>query len=100
MMHALYVLWYAKSTSRDEATLNSEKIKPIALTIIRLHLPEGIRQAVTVGQEIFVVLNFRGLLKCGKISNFHGINFCGLDIDLYTTCTGTIQNIISWIRCS
>ena len=33
-----------KGTSRDEVTLNSEKIKPIALAIIELRLPEGIRQ--------------------------------------------------------
>ena len=46
MMHALYVLWYAKGMSSDEATSNSEKIKLIALTIIELHLPEG-RQAGT-----------------------------------------------------
>ena len=45
MMHALYVLWYAMS--RDEATSNSEKIKPIALAVIELYLPEGIRQLVS-----------------------------------------------------
>ena len=46
MMRALYVLRMSKGTSRDEATLNSEKIKPIALAVIELCLPEGIRQAV------------------------------------------------------
>ena len=30
-----------KGTCRDEATLNSEKIKPIALAVIELRLPEG-----------------------------------------------------------
>ena len=34
-----------KGMSQDEATLNSEKIKPIALAVIELRLPEGIRQA-------------------------------------------------------
>ena len=34
-----------KGTSRDEVTSNSENIKPIALAVIELHLPEGIRQA-------------------------------------------------------
>jgi len=36
-----------KSTSRDKATLNSKKIKSIALAIIELHLSEGIRQLVS-----------------------------------------------------
>ena len=30
-----------KGTSRAEATLNSEKIKPVALAVIELHLSEG-----------------------------------------------------------
>jgi len=34
-----------KGTSRAEATLNSEKIKPIALAIVELCKSEGIRQA-------------------------------------------------------
>ena len=47
MMHALYVLRYAKKHvlkwSDIEATLNSEKFKPVALAIIKLPLLEGIR---------------------------------------------------------
>jgi len=35
----------AKGTSRAEATLNSKKIKPIALAIVELHESEGIGQA-------------------------------------------------------
>jgi len=35
----------AKGASRAEVTLNSEKIKPVALAIVELHEPEGIRQA-------------------------------------------------------
>ena len=42
MIQALELLWLAKSTSWDEAMLNSEEIKPIALTIIELRLSEGI----------------------------------------------------------
>ena len=41
--NALYILWYAK---RHEATLNSEKIKPVALVVIELCLSEGIYQSV------------------------------------------------------
>jgi len=36
-----------KGTSQAEATLNSEKIKPIALAIIELRWSEGIRQLVS-----------------------------------------------------
>ena len=35
-----------KGTSRAEATLNSEKIKPVAIAVIKLCLTEGISQAV------------------------------------------------------
>ena len=34
-----------KGTSRAEATLNSEKIEPVALAVIELHLSEGISQS-------------------------------------------------------
>jgi len=37
----------AKGTSRAEATLNSEKIKPVALAIVELRKSEGIGQAVS-----------------------------------------------------
>jgi len=37
----------AKGTSRAEATLNSKKIKPIALAIVELRESEGIGQAVS-----------------------------------------------------
>ena len=37
-----------KDTSRAEATLNSEKLKPVALAIIKLRLSEGgISQSVS-----------------------------------------------------
>ena len=47
MKNALHVLQYAKGTSRDKAMSNSEKIKPVALAVIELHLSEGISQSVT-----------------------------------------------------
>jgi len=34
----------AKGTSWAEVTLNSEKIKPVALAIVELHESEGIKQ--------------------------------------------------------
>jgi len=37
----------AKGTSQAEATLNSKKIKLVALGIVELHKSEGIRQAVS-----------------------------------------------------
>jgi len=37
----------AKGTSWDEATLKSEKIKPVALAIVESREFEGIRQAVS-----------------------------------------------------
>ena len=44
MMRALYILRYAEIMSWDEPMLNCEKIKPVALAVTKLHLPEGIRQ--------------------------------------------------------
>jgi len=38
---------YGKRTSWAEATLNSEKIKPVALAIVELCESEGIRQLVS-----------------------------------------------------
>jgi len=37
----------AKGTSRAEVTLNSDKIKPVALAIVKLRKSEGIRQLVS-----------------------------------------------------
>jgi len=50
----------AKGTSWAEATLNSENIKPIALSIVELCESEGIRQggdtqALTVGRSVTAV---------------------------------------------
>jgi len=47
LKNALYVLWYAKRHLSGWRTSNSEKIKPVALAVIELHLSEGIRQAVS-----------------------------------------------------
>ena len=57
MMWALELLWLAKGTSRDEATLNSEEIKPVAVAIIELRLSESISQSVgqQKNQEIFKI---------------------------------------------
>jgi len=41
-IHVLYALQLVKSTSRDKAMLNREKIKPVALLIVELCLDEGI----------------------------------------------------------
>ena len=40
-----------KGTSRAEAMSNSEKIKPVALAVIELHLSEGISQSVSQSVE-------------------------------------------------
>ena len=40
-----------KGTSRAEAMSNSEKIKPVALAVIELHLSEGISQLLTQSVE-------------------------------------------------
>ena len=42
--NALYVLRYSK---RPKATSNSDKIKPVALAVIKLRLSEGIRQSIS-----------------------------------------------------
>jgi len=48
----------AKGTSRAEATLNSEKIKPVALAIVKLHESEGIGQSVRqLVIELKILLN-------------------------------------------
>ena len=44
MKNALYVLRYAKGTSRAKAMSNSE---PVALAVIKLRLFEGISQSVS-----------------------------------------------------
>jgi len=38
---------WQKGTSRAEATLNGEKSEPIALALVELRQPEGIRQSVS-----------------------------------------------------
>ena len=59
MKNALYVLQYA---SRAEATLNSEKIKPVALSVIMLRLSEDISRS---GSQYKILLNKLSL-------KFHG----------------------------
>ena len=45
--NALYALQYAKGTCLAKVTSNSEKIKPVALTVIELRLSEGISQLLS-----------------------------------------------------
>ena len=45
MKSALYILHYTKRHLSAEATSNSEKIKPVSLAIIALHLSGGISQS-------------------------------------------------------
>ena len=45
-MHCMYC-GMPKSTSRAEATSNSEKVKPVALAVIEFRLSEGISQLLT-----------------------------------------------------
>jgi len=47
MKNILYALGVPKGTSRDKVTSNGKRIKPIALAVIELCLPEGIRQLVS-----------------------------------------------------
>ena len=58
-----------KGTCRVEATLNSEKIKPVALTVIELRLSEGISQLLTQSIENkFKKKNFcSNLLKAFRV---------------------------------
>ena len=58
-----------KCKSRDEATLNSEEIKPVSPSIVELCFAEGIRQSVSQIVEIqlnrkfqnFVTTRWKGL---------------------------------------
>jgi len=49
----------AKGTSQAEATSNSEKIKPVALAIVKLHESESISKSVRqlVSQSVEIPLN-------------------------------------------
>ena len=49
-MHCTYC-GMPKGTCRAEVTLNSEKVKPVALTVIKLRLSEGISQLLTQSVE-------------------------------------------------
>jgi len=44
--HLNYCGWW-KGISTDEATFNSEEIKPVAIAIIKLHVSEGISRSVS-----------------------------------------------------
>ena len=65
MMQALELLWLAKGTPRDEATLNSEEIKPVAIAIIELRLSEGISKSVSQSvSRKFCSISFKTSWQC------------------------------------
>ena len=49
-----------KGTCQAETTSNSEKIKPVALAVIELHLSEGISQLLSqlVGRKFHFIIFF------------------------------------------
>ena len=53
-----------KGTCQAKATSNSEKIKPVALAVIELHLSEGIRQSVS---QLKILLNKFFLKFCSNL---------------------------------
>ena len=46
MMCALYILRYVKGTVGLKQCQKQGKIKPIAIAVIKVHLPEGISQSI------------------------------------------------------
>ena len=62
-MHFMYCS-IPKGTSQDEAMLNSEKIKPVAVVIIELHLSEGISQLLTDALQNFFKNSMATCWKC------------------------------------
>ena len=69
MINRLYILWYAKRHSWVEATSSSEKISPVVLVVVELHLSEGIRQ----GRQLYLV----GWFKKFMMLNIKILKFCG-----------------------
>ena len=61
----MYILQYAKGTSRAEVTSNSEKIMPVALAIIiiELRLSEGISQSEKIPLDNLKNKSHNNLLK-------------------------------------
>jgi len=54
----------AKGTSRAEATLNSEKIKPVALAIVELRESEGIYKIIATDSGTKLLKNKEPFLVC------------------------------------
>ena len=75
MKNALYVLRYA-------VTLNSEKIKPVALAIIELCLSEGISQSLE--NSFFIKTFYSNLLKVFRVN----LKAC-LGLVFYLTATAS-----------
>ena len=67
-MHCMYC-GMPKGTSQAEATSKSEKIKPVGLAVIELHLSEGISQSLENSVEyIYIYLKFcSNLLKAFRV---------------------------------
>jgi len=79
--HWSYCGW-RKATSRDEATLNSKEIKPIAIAIIELRLPEGISQSV--GRSVSQLVSQQKNLFNWKFLKFHNNLMRWFRVDLKT----------------
>ena len=65
-MHCTYC-GIPKGTSRAEVTSNSEKIKPIALAVIKLRLSEGISQLISQNSVNFKKKFCSKLLKAFRV---------------------------------
>ena len=63
-----------KGTSRAEATLNSEKIKPVAIAVIELRLTEGISQSgrQSVRQSVSQAVSHKIIPLNKLFFKFHG----------------------------
>ena len=74
-----------KGACRAEATSNSEKIKPVALAVIKLRLSEGISQSVSYLLTQSVSRKFRQIKKL----KFHSNLLKAFRVDL-KACLGLV----------
>ena len=65
-MHCTYCS-LSKGTFWSEAMLNSEKIKPTALAVIKLHLSKGISQSSSQSIEIYFVKVYSNLSEAIQV---------------------------------
>ena len=80
-------------TSQDEATLNSEKIKPAAIAIIELYLSEGISKGVSQQK---ILLNKKFLIKLVEGFMVDLKTFLGFSMP-NQSCLGITKKILSWL---